>query len=507
MKAHPLADLFPLIEGSDFDALVDDVRAHGLRERIVILDGMILDGRNRFRAGVAAELFSDGDPPTPGSAGFIKWFGLFDCERDGDPLAYVLSLNLSRRHLNESQRAMIAARLATMKWGGARQDANLHLVSRADAAERLHVAPRTVAHAALVERKATAEIKRAVDQGRLAVSAASQAAELPEEQQRRIAERADAGDARAVRNIVKQEARAERERELAGKQRALPDATYGVILEDPAWRFIARSRETGLDRAADNHYPTMTFEAIVALPVASIAAKDCVYFLWTPANRVDDAIDLLRARGFDYVTQFVWGKPKIGNGYWVRDKHEVLLIGRRGAAVAPAFGTQSDSLILAPLGEHSAKPEIFLEIIERYFPNLPKIELNHRGPPRKNWAAWGNEAELGVEEDDEISRAAFEANVARECAAVPDGAEGEGRSVDAASRDDPRPDGGAAVVRYAADRSRKWDGDIEARVAGLYESEHLKMQQIGERLGIGRGEAKGLYRRFKEKRARNGGAA
>jgi N6-adenosine-specific RNA methylase IME4 len=81
----------------------------------------------------------------------------------------------------------------------------------------------------------------------------------------------------------------------------------------------------------------------------------------------------------------------IGLGYWNRSVHEILLIGTRGKIPCPALGTQWESVIDADRGEHSAKPEIFHEMIEEYFPTLPKIELNRRGKPRSGWSAWGNE--------------------------------------------------------------------------------------------------------------------
>jgi N6-adenosine-specific RNA methylase IME4 len=59
----------------------------------------------------------------------------------------------------------------------------------------------------------------------------------------------------------------------------------------------------------------------------------------------------------------------------------------------PAMGHQWPSAITAPRGRHSAKPDIFLEMIEAYYPTVPKIELNRRGPPRLGWDAWGNEVE------------------------------------------------------------------------------------------------------------------
>jgi ParB-like nuclease family protein len=120
MEFHPLALLFPLL-----DELVADICAHGLREPIVVFEGKILDGRNRFLACQRA-----GVEPS-----FKEYVG-------NDPLAYVISLNLKRRHLDTSQRAMIAAKIANMRQG-ARTDlqpsANLPELSQSQAAEMLNV--------------------------------------------------------------------------------------------------------------------------------------------------------------------------------------------------------------------------------------------------------------------------------------------------------------------------------------------------------------------------------
>ncbi|MBR0753473.1 hypothetical protein JQ604_14895 [Bradyrhizobium jicamae] len=190
--------------------------------------------------------------------------------------------------------------------------------------------------------------------------------------------------------------RAEREQELGKKIAALPDAKFGVILADPEWHDEVYSEETGMDRHASRHYTTSDVETIKARPVASIAADDCVLFLWSTNQHLDVAIDVLRAWGFEYASHYIWRKPTIGLGYWNRSVHELLLIGTRGNVPCPALGTQEQSVIDADRGVHSAKPEAFLEMIERYFPTLPKIELNRRGPARPGWSAWGNEASEGV---------------------------------------------------------------------------------------------------------------
>lgn len=202
---------------------------------------------------------------------------------------------------------------------------------------------------------------------------------------------------RADQTAAKKARRTERETILAEKIKALPDEKFGVIVADPEWRFEPYSRETGMDRAADNHYPTSDLDVIKARPVASIAAPDCVLFLWATAPMMPQALDVMAAWGFDYVTQAVWVKQRTGegrgSGYWFTGEHEILLVGTRGKVVAPAPGMQFPSVIYAPVGEHSAKPVEALEIVEAYFPNLPKIELNRRGPARVGWSAWGQEAE------------------------------------------------------------------------------------------------------------------
>lgn len=202
---------------------------------------------------------------------------------------------------------------------------------------------------------------------------------------------------RAERQAEKKKRRQEREQELAENIRALPSKKYGVIYADPEWRFETFSRETGLDRAADNHYPTSSLEEICARDVGSIAADDCVLFLWVTGPMLANGafLRVLEAWGFEGKSRFVWGKEIPGNGYWVIDDAEELIIATRGNVPCPAMGDQFRALQCVAKTDHSAKPERFAEIIESYFPNLPKIELNRRGPPRPGWDAWGNEAEEG----------------------------------------------------------------------------------------------------------------
>ena len=393
---HPYADLFPLIEGEQFAELVADVKANDLREKIVVWDGAILDGRNRYNAALAAGLIEYDDEPDR-----AKYFTRFVPAVDGDALAFVISKNLRRRHLDESQRAMAAAKLANMRQGErtdlSKPSANLPKVDQAEAAKTLSISERALRHARRVRDHGEPDLIRAVERGRLAVSVAERASRLAPEIQRQIAAEAESGHSNAARNVVKRESRAARETELSQTQLALPDKKYGVIYADPEWRFEVYSRDTGMDRSADNHYPTSATDAICRRPVEKIAADDCVLFLWATVPMLPDAIDVMRAWGFEYKSHCMWRKDRIGTGYWFRNAHELLLVGTRGKIPAPAMGTQWESVIDAPVGKHSEKPDKFYELIEAYFPNLPKIELNARAA-RPGWDAWGNEAPESCDE-------------------------------------------------------------------------------------------------------------
>jgi N6-adenosine-specific RNA methylase IME4 len=220
-----------------------------------------------------------------------------------------------------------------------------------------------------------------------------EADELLQQTERQTVETGKTPPTRMLGQIVKQRHRSEREQQMGDATRRqsskIGTKLYSVILADPPWRFEVWSNESGMDRAADNHYPTMALEDICTLQVP--AADDCVLFLWRTASAARKAYEVLEAWGFEYRTEIIWEKQKIGTGYWVRDKHEVLMIASKGHPVAPAPGTQPYSVIKADTGRHSKKPEAFYEIIEKLYPTADKLELFAR-TPREGWDRWGNEA-------------------------------------------------------------------------------------------------------------------
>jgi N6-adenosine-specific RNA methylase IME4 len=133
----------------------------------------------------------------------------------------------------------------------------------------------------------------------------------------------------------------------------------------------------------------MDLADICGLPIVDLVTPDAALFLWVTVPCLFQARDVIEAWGFEYKSNYVWDKLKTGLGFWNRNQHEHLLIATRGNFPAPRPG---DCPVIQSLRrEHSRKPDETYELIERMYPELPKIELFARGM-RKGWAAWGNQA-------------------------------------------------------------------------------------------------------------------
>lgn len=190
MEYHPLANLFPLIDGQPYADLMADIKRHGVREPVWTYQGQILDGRNRWRAANAVSVAC----PTREFTG-------------EDPAQFVVSLNLHRRHLSESQRAMVAAKLADMPTHRPAENcANLR-TSQTDAAELLNVSRRTLQTAAKVQQEAPQSVVQAVEQGSVSVSLAAQVVALPEPEREAAAAAVEAEPEKA-REVLREAVRA-----------------------------------------------------------------------------------------------------------------------------------------------------------------------------------------------------------------------------------------------------------------------------------------------------------
>jgi len=172
---------------------------------------------------------------------------------------------------------------------------------------------------------------------------------------------------------------------------------FSTILADPPWRFSNRTGKVAPEHRRLDRYSTMSFEAIKALPVSEVAAKNAHLYLWVPNALLPDGLDVLNAWGFRYVSNIVWAKRRKdggpdgrGVGFYFRNVTELLLFGVKGSMRTLGPGRSQVNMIETRKREHSRKPDEQYELIEACSPG-PFLELFARHP-RPKWTVWGDES-------------------------------------------------------------------------------------------------------------------
>lgn len=243
MEIHEVAKIFPLMSGSDLIDLARDIAENGLREDIETHDGKIIDGRNRYNACLQV-----GVKPT-----FKEW------DHKGSLVSYVLSKNLHRRHMSESQRAMVAAKVANLSEGNPhREELTPSIdgvkVSQDEAAEMLNVSPASVGRAKKIQKKGVPELAEAVERGDVSVAAASHVAEHVEpEKQSEIVKAGPAAIRRESARI---------QRDQSGKQKRDEKAMKGGTRVQKIWDAISEIHE--LTKRPNHAYPFLQIKTKVA---------------------------------------------------------------------------------------------------------------------------------------------------------------------------------------------------------------------------------------------------
>ncbi|WP_408585961.1 MT-A70 family methyltransferase [Novosphingobium sp.] len=191
---------------------------------------------------------------------------------------------------------------------------------------------------------------------------------------------------------------------------ALAGKRFQLLYADPPWRTVLwdGAERTPTQKTGEDHYPTMSIEDMVALPVAEIAASNAVLVMWAIGSHLDQAIDLGRAWGFSYVTDlFYWAKQRqlrpnqadlftddvppcpIGMGKYTRKQVEPCLLFKRGKGLR-VLDHGVAQLIVEPKREHSRKPDRVYADLEALFGFFPRVELFTR-TTREGWSSWGNQ--------------------------------------------------------------------------------------------------------------------
>ena len=188
---------------------------------------------------------------------------------------------------------------------------------------------------------------------------------------------------------------------------------WPCIVADPPWQFRDKGSRIAPDqrrkRLGRKGYRTLELDELLQLDVRAVAADDALLFLWTTSAHLLDGTspEVCRSWGFEPKTTLAWVKARapgaresdwrtwpvlhVGMGHYVRGAHELVIVARRGRA--RVLRRDVPSVLFAPRGRHSAKPEAFRTLVERLAAG-PRLELFARAP-REGWVLWGDQAPKG----------------------------------------------------------------------------------------------------------------
>lgn len=391
-QVHPAAEVFPLLDGAEFVAFSQDVKKHGQRDAIVLTrEDELLDGRNRLRACLAVGI----EP-------------IFDYYDGDDPVAFVLSQNLHRRHLNESQRGVVGARLKPLYEAEAKKRQGQRTDIRTDpsgsspgrarehAASAVNVGQTTVAKAEKVLENGIPELVRMVEQGKIRVELAEKLAKRPESEQRAVIERVKAElekkPNRNPKDIVRRHDKDIIIEGIRNEPEPLPEGPFRVISIDFPWQYEKRPDDS--TQRGQTPYPPMTIEEIKAFgeKVEGLAYQDCIIWLWVTNAHLADGVhaEVLKAWGFTKSkTVLTWKKDRMGTGDWLRGITEHAIMAVRGSPVVSLTNqtTEFEAPVQRTPDGHSKKPDRFYEIVESLCPGS-KLEM-FATEEREGWTSWG----------------------------------------------------------------------------------------------------------------------
>tara|TARA_B100000513_G_scaffold194944_1_gene124612 strand:- start:398 stop:940 length:543 start_codon:yes stop_codon:yes gene_type:complete len=176
---------------------------------------------------------------------------------------------------------------------------------------------------------------------------------------------------------------------------------YDIIYADPPWDYKGQQQHAGASGpttgGAIAHYPTMVLKDLKQLPIANLCNDNALLFMWTSSPHLNQAIDLMAAWGFKYVTvAFVWDKMRVNPGYYTMSQCELVILGKRGKIPTPRGARNVRQYVQQKRGRHSAKPNEVRNRIVAMFPTQNKLELFAR-VKTEGWATWGNEVQNDIE--------------------------------------------------------------------------------------------------------------
>ena len=369
--------LIPALTKEEFKQLEQNCLDEGIREKILVWNGFIIDGHNRYEISLKWDLEIQTE---------TKHF------KDEEAVKEWMILNqFGRRNLSNYQRSVLALQLEEVfskkakENQGARTDIlqisaeSKPIDTRKELSKVANVSHDTMAKVKKIQEKATEEVKAKLSTGEVSINAAYQDIKK-EENKKLLLEKKELYKIR-VENKTKDEFKIDINN---------TNETFRVIYADPAWSYNDKQDTPQLGGAA-KHYDTMSINELCKLPVNNISEKNSILFLWVTSPLLEDAFKVVNSWGFKYKTSFIWDKVKHNMGHYNSVRHEILLVCTKGSCTPDNKKLYNSVQSIERNNNHSEKPIEFLNIIDDLYNFGNKLEMFCRTIKKKNWYGWGNE--------------------------------------------------------------------------------------------------------------------
>lgn len=353
--------LIPKLSVEEYAQLEKNIITDGCREALIVWNDVLVDGHNRYEICIKNNI----------DFRIIKK----DFKDKTDAIIWIINNQFGRRNISNYQRSILALRLEDVLkekakvQQGKRTDILQNSVKSYEPPEAINtqkalaktanVSHDTIYKVKKIQEKAAPEMKAKLENGEASIN--------------------------EVFKEIQQVERREKIETIRKTVAEVPKGKFNVILADPPWRYDFSETDS---RQIDSHYPSMELDAICNIKIP--CADDGILFLWATAPKLREALKVIDAWGFEYKTHAIWVKDKIGMGYYFRNQHELLLVATKGKFHPPAESNRFSSAIHGERTEHSKKPNIIYELIEKMYPQGTYMELFARAK-RNNWTGWGNE--------------------------------------------------------------------------------------------------------------------
>ena len=375
--------LIPALTAEEFKQLEENILKDGIRDPLVLWNGYLIDGHNRYQIAFKHGLE----------------YKTIDKEFDSelDVKIWMVKNQFGRRNLEDFVKGELMKTLEDLeKQKGKdkqlqtlKQGVDIPVLSIIDktekhntqkiVAEKLGWSTGKKAQFDVVVKKAPEEIKEKLRSGEVSINQVYKDIKKDEKKEIQIEKKKQYEE--RIETVSNNEFKVD----IFNTQNK-----FRVIYADPAWSYNDKQDTFQLGGAA-KHYDTMSVLEICSLPVNEISEKDSVLFLWVTSPLLEDAFTVIKSWGFKYKTSFVWDKIKHNMGHYNSVRHEFLLIATKGSCT-PDNKTLYDSVqAIERNNNHSEKPIEFLNIIDDIYNYGNKLEMFCRNIKKDKWFGWGNE--------------------------------------------------------------------------------------------------------------------